>query len=149
MTSNRRSRVNQINAQASTGPRTEAGKARSSKNARRHGLNIPIWNDPTLAPQAERIARRIAGSEASDEILESARRVGAAQIDIVRIRARRRELIERLILWRMRFGTDQTFSAIVSDKTKELTQLDRYERRAFSRRMCAIRHLDDLYLSTY
>ena len=33
-----RAQVNQQNAQASTGPRTEEGKAVSSQNARRHGL---------------------------------------------------------------------------------------------------------------
>src|SRR5271156_546688 len=33
-----RATINQINAQKSTGPRTEAGKQRSSLNALRHGL---------------------------------------------------------------------------------------------------------------
>ncbi len=33
-----RATINQLNAQKSTGPRTEAGKQRSSLNALRHGL---------------------------------------------------------------------------------------------------------------
>ena len=33
-----RATINQLNAQKSTGPRTEAGKQRSSRNALRHGL---------------------------------------------------------------------------------------------------------------
>jgi hypothetical protein len=51
-TPNRRRQANMANAKASTGPRTEAGKARSSRNAFRHGLNVSIWNDAALAPQA-------------------------------------------------------------------------------------------------
>lgn len=46
MSSERRSRANRQNARASTGPRTAAGKARSSRNARTHGLNTPP--DPAL-----------------------------------------------------------------------------------------------------
>jgi hypothetical protein len=39
-------------------------------------LNIPIWSDPALAPQAEAIARKIAGPNAEAETLELARRIG-------------------------------------------------------------------------
>jgi len=38
MSSELKIEANRANAQASTGPRTEEGKARSSQNARKHGL---------------------------------------------------------------------------------------------------------------
>src|SRR4051794_39457172 len=38
MTSSKQTRANRENAKRSTGPRTDAGKASSSKNAMRHGL---------------------------------------------------------------------------------------------------------------
>jgi hypothetical protein len=50
------------------------GKAPSSKNAFRHGLNIPVWRDPTLSALAEEIALRIAGPDAGNERMEQARR---------------------------------------------------------------------------
>ena len=37
--------ANLINAQKSTGPRTNSGKARSSQNARKHGLRSPLASD--------------------------------------------------------------------------------------------------------
>src|SRR5208283_1792739 len=92
LTSDHRRVANQDNAKSSTGPKSRAGKARSSRNALCHGLNLSIWSDPTLAPEAEAIARRIAGSKASDAKLELARRIGAAQVDINRIRTIRRDI---------------------------------------------------------
>lgn len=47
--SERKARANRANAQASTGPRTAAGKARSRHNARKHGLTTP--------PDAVQVAR--------------------------------------------------------------------------------------------
>ncbi len=95
-TSDRRRQANRTNATFSTGPKSGVGKARSSRNALRHGLNLSIWSDPTLALEAEAIARRIAGSKASDAKLELARRIGAAQVDINRIRTIRRDMISKL-----------------------------------------------------
>jgi hypothetical protein len=71
VTSDRQWRANRTNAKASTGPTANGGKARSAKNALRHGLNIPVWSDPALAPQAEAIALIIAGPNADAESLRA------------------------------------------------------------------------------
>ena len=42
MTSARKVRIDRANARASSGPKTSAGRARSARNALRHGLNVPI-----------------------------------------------------------------------------------------------------------
>jgi hypothetical protein len=60
-------------------------------------LNIPISGDAALAPQAEAIARKIAGSNANAEALERARRIGEAQIDLNRVRTRRATLLTNLL----------------------------------------------------
>jgi hypothetical protein len=62
VTSARKCAANRRNAQASTGPRTAAGKARVAHNARRHGLNVAIADDPALAQEAEELAQAICGS---------------------------------------------------------------------------------------
>ena len=145
MTSDRLISSNRANARASTGPKTKAGKTRSSRNALRHGLSLPVWQDPTLAPQADAIAGRIAGPGASAERMERARQIGAAQVDLVRIRVRRRELIEGLLRdpeYESQSTVELRVSAAIDDKSKELARLDRYERRAISRRKRAIRDLE-------
>jgi len=85
--------ANQANAKASIGPKTRAGKFRSAQNALRHGLSIPLSSDPALSLQAEAIARKIAGPDAKAEALERARRIGEAQVDLNRVRARRMALV--------------------------------------------------------
>jgi hypothetical protein len=70
MISERKFEANRQNARASTGPRSEEAKQRSARNARRHGLAIPIGADPELAARAAKLARRIAGPHPGDEILK-------------------------------------------------------------------------------
>jgi hypothetical protein len=95
LTTDRQRRANRANAKSSTGPRTTAGKTRVAQNALRHGL--PIWSDPALLPMAEALARRIAGPDTDADALEHARRIAEAQVDLDRVRGRRRRLITGLL----------------------------------------------------
>ena len=97
MTSARKIRANRANARVSSGPKTAAGKAQSAQNAFRHGFNVPIWLDPDLAGDVEALAQRIVGKGADANVLEPARRVAEAQIDLRRVRSYRHRLIERAI----------------------------------------------------
>jgi hypothetical protein len=183
VTSDRQHRANGANARASTGPKTRTGKARSARNALRHGLNIPVWSDLALAPRAEAIALTIAGPNADAEILDYARQIGEAQVDLNRVRSLRREVIARMLsqprsdcrftpLQQVRLINrflnrvernkatsidletidpvlhpkpvegDAKLVAILVDSVGELTRLERYERRALSRRKAAIRNID-------
>ncbi|HEY8032384.1 MAG TPA: hypothetical protein VIF02_08415, partial [Methylocella sp.] len=98
MTSDRKIRANRANARASSGPKTAAGKAQSAQNAFRHGFNVPIWRDPDLVSDVEALAQRIVGKGADANVLELARCVAEAQIDLRRIRFHRHRLIERVVL---------------------------------------------------
>jgi hypothetical protein len=132
MTSVRKITANRANAQASTGPRTARGKHRVAQNACRHGLSLPIVSIPALSQKAESLAREFAGESADQELLELARRVAEAQIDLLRIRQARHDILVR---------TDPGVNCD-PDATKQLSIIDRYERRAFSRRKFAAREFD-------
>ena len=98
MTSARKVRTNRTNARASTGPKTSAGRARSARNALRHGLNVPIADLDVFSPEVERLAEAIGGTQPGDAQLERhVRLVAEAQIDMLRVRqARDRFLADKL-----------------------------------------------------
>src|SRR5262249_16224808 len=130
VTSARQIAANRRNARACTGPRTSSGKARASRNALRHGLTRSVRHDPQLARKIDALARTIAGREANAERREGADRIAAAEIELMRVRQARSELLAR--------------AATAPDLVRRLANLDRYERRARSRRRRAIRHFDDV-----
>src|SRR5262245_5306954 len=70
-----RTKANRANARASTGPKTDQGRAHSARNARRHGLSLPVLSNPALSEEVEPLARDIAGAGATQEILELASRL--------------------------------------------------------------------------
>jgi hypothetical protein len=93
--------ANRNNARASTGPRTAAGKARTARNAKKHGLNVPIMANPSLAAEAKALAQKIAGEGANDQLQQLAARIAEAQIELLRVRRARHELLSRA-----QFGSD-------------------------------------------
>jgi hypothetical protein len=58
--------ANRRNGSLARGPKTSAGKARSSRNALKHGLSIPVNRDKSLRRQIEVLARILAQSEAGN-----------------------------------------------------------------------------------
>jgi hypothetical protein len=93
MASERQIAANRRNARKSTGPRSGAGKNRSSRNAHRHGLTSSITSE--FAKQVDKRAREITGDTNDAIILERARAIAQAELDFARVRQAKVALIER------------------------------------------------------
>jgi hypothetical protein len=135
MTSPAKIRANRRNGRKSRGPRTRAGKAMAARNARRHGLTLPLLCDPALSDEADALARQIAasvaGAAADARGHALAGRIAEAIIDLARVRAAKLPLVAAL-------ATDpRACRALFS-----LARLERYERCAAARRKRAIRAFD-------
>lgn len=78
--------ANRRNAGKSTGPKSRAGKSRTARNARRHGLASSVWSDPALDGATESLARELAGPAATPELRRLACDAAAAHIAVDRVR---------------------------------------------------------------
>jgi hypothetical protein len=93
VTSDRKINASRANAGMSTGPKTRHGRARSAKNAFRHGLSLPTQTDEALSEEVQALARQIAGQHASAHIQILAYQVAEAQIDLRRTRYARHQFL--------------------------------------------------------
>jgi len=132
MTSAAKIRANRRNALRSTGPRSLAGKAIAARNSRRHGLTVPVLDEPSLAREAVELARKIEKSEIGREADAAghvlACRIAETMIDLKRVRLAKLPLVAAV-------------HANPCDRATlaQLWRLDRYERTALGRRKRAIR----------
>lgn len=139
MTGARKIIANRANAQASTGPKTARGKARAAQNAHAHGLSLSIASDATYSMQTAKLANVIASTSARREAIDIACRIAEAQLDLVRIRAVKHDLIRRFLV-----AGGRSDAIAQSESIKKIARIDRYERRALSQRKFAIRALDQV-----
>lgn len=95
MASDRQIAANRRNAQNSTGPRSRAGKRRSSQNALRHELTRPL-SGAALKREKEALARSIAGDTTDELTLALARDAAEAEFELARVRMVRVAWIERM-----------------------------------------------------
>ena len=59
----------------------------------RHGLSISIFSDPERSAEIENLALKIAGERAKPDVVELARNIASAQIDLARVRRARHNLL--------------------------------------------------------
>ena len=95
MASERQIAANRRNARKSNGPRSGAGRKRASRNAYRHGLTLSITSTAAFSKQLDRLASKIAGSTDDPIVLERARAIAQAELELARVRRAKVALIER------------------------------------------------------
>ena len=130
MATDRQIIANQRNAKKSTGPRTKAGKGRVSKNALKHGLAAVAADEETDAMAERLLANLYAGQDLSVIARERAQDIAEIQSALIRIRAAKTELLQ-----------DASEIPSLSDILDQYRRIDRYERRALSRRKTLLRDM--------
>jgi hypothetical protein len=114
--------ANRENAKRSTGPRTAAGKFTSSRNALRHGLSLPQEMDAETLAALEGLTSEIE-NDIDNGSTDAAEEAAAAVLDLTRIRQIRRAMLATMNL-----------KTATLEQLRRLMALDRYERRAMTRR---------------
>ena len=117
MASEKQIAANRANAKRSTGPKTVAGKQRSSRNAFTHGLSGPLPKDPVTLAAIDAIASIV--SRRADVEDQQATAYARSQLELKRIREVRNGLMSGLI-----------FENPDLRVIRRLAALDRYERLA-------------------
>src|SRR6266540_2399989 len=95
MASERQIAANRRNARKRTGPHWGAGRKRASRNASRYGLRSSITSTAAYAKQLDKLVREIAGDTKDAILLERARAIAQAELELARVRRVKVVFIER------------------------------------------------------
>ena len=144
MTTDRRRDANRRNAKVSTGPRSAAGRLRSSLNAMRHGLTART-SDGDAPEEVLKLARALAAEQACDveEALDAAR----AQHAVMRVRRAAADALNAALATGASGGDggdapgEDDCTRAVWNYAKSARKYDDYERKGLSRRKAAFRRM--------
>jgi len=115
--------ANRANALRSTGPKTAAGRAKSSRNALRHGLSLPTEMDADELAKFHALEAALAGDRADEDRQRTVAEMARAQFELLRVRKIRAAMLAAADLE----GGDPK-------ALQRLLALDRYERYAHTKR---------------
>lgn len=124
--------ANRANAKKSTGPKSAAGKERSSRNSIKHGLS-GLTTRSSAAATSNAIVAALGIEEITEKQLIAAVDFASAQSELLQIQAVRAAQWSRIGL---NVETDGDFKEL-----KQLASLDRYERYARTKRRKAAKKL--------
>ncbi len=128
LTSDKKVAANRRNAKKSTGPRTKSGKKEVSQNARKHGLSTCAAGDDVRALTELLRDKLLNTSNPSALAHDQVQDVAEMELIIRRARAAKTELLR---------GADDPAS--IPDILDAYQRIDRYDRRAVSRRKSILR----------
>ncbi len=141
MASQKQIEANRRNALKSTGPKTQAGRARSRMNALKHGLSRKARPSSPPDPRVLPLARAIAGDGVTDPAaLAAAEEIAVESLTLASIRIMRASLV-----------ADRATASIVTasvdpyaddaPRPDPVQELERFERQALTRRSRALLRL--------
>jgi hypothetical protein len=133
MATDRQITANRANAKRSTGPKTAAGKRRSSGNAYRHGLSGSLPDDSLAMAATEAIARAMECGTDSEQ--QGATAFARSQLELRLIRRVRHDLLAAM-----------EPGSLKPQELRRLGALDRYERLARTKIRRAMRSISKLKL---
>lgn len=137
--SEKRTAANRRNAKKSTGPRTEEGKRRTSRNALRHGLSLRPGHPGSPAETVEQFITDLllVYGHQQKELRQVARLLAEADAELARVRHVRREFLASIVIKDTMRA--RGYAAQASETLDQIGRLDRYEQGARRRREKAVR----------
>lgn len=104
---------------------------KSSRNAWRHGLTLPVTADPTASMKARRMAQMLVPAEAHPMQTMAAVEMARAHVQLLRVAVVRSKLM-----------ADLDFTSPNLNQVRQLVALERYERQALTKRRKAAQILE-------
>ena len=132
MASEKQIAANRANAQKSRGARSAGGRARASRNATRHGLAANFRKNPMAVCSIEVLTNLLREAGLSEH---KARLAAVAEYEVKSVLTVRSKLVEQL-----RDAAEHAGDTFL-DGLQKLQRIDRYEKRASSRRKQVFRQI--------